>query len=129
MLKIEFMERILVVDDDLAVRELIEITLRHSGYEVLAAADGQSAVELAQKEKPNLVLLDARLPVMDGYEACKRITSNPLTKHVPVVFISAHGQIEEIRMGLSAGAVEYFVKPFSPGVLAKRIRELLVTYH
>jgi len=126
---IKTMSRILVVDDDLAVRELIEITLHQAGYEVLSAADGKTAVEIAQKEKPDLVLLDVRLPVLDGYQACKQITSNPLTKHVPVVFVSARGQIDEIQMGLSAGAVDYFVKPFSTELLKKRIQELLITYH
>jgi CheY-like chemotaxis protein len=122
------MERILVVDDDLAVRELIELTLHQAGYEVLSAADGKSAVEIVQKDKPDMVLMDVRLPVMDGYEACRRITSDPVIKHIPVVFISARGQVEEIRLGLSAGAVDYFVKPFSLELLKKRIQELLIIY-
>lgn len=122
------MSKILVVDDDLAVRELIEITLQQAGYEVLSAGDGKTAVEITQKESPDLVLLDVRLPEQDGYETCKQITSNQLTRHVPVVFISARGQIEEIRLGLSAGAVDYFVKPFSTELLKKRIQELLITY-
>jgi DNA-binding response OmpR family regulator len=123
------MKRILVVDDDLAVRELIEITLTQAGYEVLSAADGKTAVEIARKEKPDLVLMDVRLPLMDGYEACRQITTNRSTRHVPVVFVSARSQIEEIRLGLSAGAVDYFVKPFSLDSLRKRIQELLITYH
>ncbi len=123
------MGRILVVDDDLAVRELIEITLKQAGYDVLSAADGKTAVQITQKEKPDLVLLDVRLPELDGYEVCKQITSNPSTRHVPVVFVSARGQIDEIRLGLSAGAVDYFVKPFSTELLKKRIQELLITYH
>jgi CheY-like chemotaxis protein len=123
------MERILVVDDDLAVRELIELTLHQAGYTVLSAADGKTAVEMARKERPDLVLLDVRLPVMDGYEACRQITSDPQTKYIPVVFVSARGQIEEIRLGLSAGAVDYFVKPFLPDSLKKRIQELLVNHH
>ena len=126
---IDPMEKILVVDDDLAVRELMEITLTQAGYEVLMAADGKTAVEIARKEKPDLVLMDVRLPLMDGYEACRQITTNRSTRHVPVVFVSARGQIEEIRLGLSAGAVDYFVKPFSPDSLRKRIQELLITYH
>ena len=123
------MERILVVEDDPSVRELIELTLHQAGYEVLSTADGKSSVDMAQQEKPDLVLMDVRLPVMDGYEACREITSNPVTKHIPVIFLSARGQIEEIRLGLSAGAVDYFVKPFSLELLKKRIQELLITYH
>ena len=123
------MERILVVEDDPSVRELIELTLHQAGYEVLSTADGKSSVDMAQQEKPDLVLMDVRLPVMDGYEACREITSNPVTKHIPVIFLSARGQIEEIRLGLSAGAVDYFVKPFSLDLLKKRIQELLITYH
>jgi len=123
------MERILVVEDDPSVRELIELTLHQAGYEVLSTADGKSSVDMAQQEKPDLVLMDVRLPVMDGYEACREITSNPVTKHIPVIFLSARGQIEEIRLGLSAGAVDYFVEPFSLDLLKKRIQELLITYH
>jgi len=84
---------------------------------------------MAQQEKPDLVLMDVRLPVMDGYEACREITSNPVTKHIPVIFLSARGQIEEIRLGLSAGAVDYFVKTVFAGTIKKRIQELLITYH
>jgi two-component system alkaline phosphatase synthesis response regulator PhoP len=122
------MEKILVVDDDLAVRELIQLTLHQAGYEVLSASNGKSAVEIARNEKPNLILLDVRLPLMDGYEVCRQITSDPTTKNIPVIFVTARGQIEEIRLGLSAGAVDYFVKPFSPELLKKRVRELLITY-
>jgi putative two-component system response regulator len=86
-------------------------------------------LEIVRKERPDLVLLDVRLPVLDGYETCKQISTDPATKHVPVVFVSARGNIEEIRLGLSTGAVDYFVKPFSPDSLKNRIRELLVIYH
>ena len=123
------MKRILVVDDDMAIREMLEIILKQADYQVLTASNGRDAVAITRKEKPDLVLMDVRLPLLDGYQACKQINANPETRNVPVVFLTARGQIEEIQMGLSAGAVDYYVKPFAADALLKRIQELLVVYH
>jgi DNA-binding response OmpR family regulator len=122
------MAKILVVDDDMDVRELISIALKTGGHEVIPATNGEEAVAFTSKEQPDLVLLDVRLPLIGGFDACRMICTNPATKHIPVVFMTARGQIDEIRQGLEAGAVDYYVKPFALDALLKRINDLLVIH-
>lgn len=80
---------------------------------------------MAEQEKPDLVLLDVRMPKMTGYETCRQLKMDPELKNIPVVFISAKGQESEIQAGLNAGAVEYVLKPFAPNDLAARVNEIL----
>ncbi|HUF38911.1 MAG TPA: response regulator [Anaerolineales bacterium] len=119
------MAKILIAEDERDIRDLIAFTLRYAGYEVVATADGAEAVEAAYREKPDLVLLDVRMPKMTGYEACEIIKADPELAHIPVVFLSAKGQEAEIRTGLEAGASEYILKPFAPEQLAEKIRSIL----
>jgi len=95
---------------------------------VVTVKNGQEAVEAAQTEFPDLILMDVRMPQMTGYEACAIIKSDPEINHIPVVFLSAKGQEKEILEGLEAGATEYLLKPFAPDELTKRISELLDQY-
>jgi DNA-binding response OmpR family regulator len=104
---------------------LITFTLRFAGHEVIAAANGEEAYEKALKEKPDLILMDVRMPRMTGYEACKRMKAEPTTKNIPVAFLSAKGQEAEVNTGLEVGAVEYILKPFSPDQLTERVKLLL----
>jgi len=120
------MSKILVAEDERDIRDLIGFTLRFAGFEVVAVANGQEAVEAAVQEMPDLILLDVRMPVMTGYEACSRIKNDPKVCRIPVVFLSAKGQEAEIRTGLDAGATEYLLKPFAPDELVQRVKELLV---
>ena len=122
------MEKILVVDDDQDIRELVAFTLQLAGYEVFSASNGEDALRLCKEQDPALMLLDVRLPGISGYEVCHQITTDPLLRHIPVVFLTAKGQLEEIRKGLEAGAVEYFLKPFAPDELVAKAKELLL-YH
>ncbi len=122
------MAKILVVDDDQDIRELISFTLRHNGFDVIVCGNGADAVKLAEEEQPNLVILDVRLPIMNGYEACRQITKGEKTKHIPVVFLSAKGQLDEVRTGLEAGAVEYYLKPFTPQELVEKVNQNLTFY-
>lgn len=119
------MARILIAEDERDIRELITFTLRFDGHEVIATSNGQEAVEITLREKPDLVLLDVRMPYMTGYEACKRIKEEESISHIPVVFLSAKGQEAEVKAGLEVGAVEYIVKPFSPDQLMERVRTIL----
>ena len=119
------MAKILIAEDERDIRDLITFTLRYAGYEVIATADGAEAVEAAYREKPDLVLLDVRMPKMTGYEACEIIKADPELAHIPVVFLSAKGQEAEIRTGIEAGASEYILKPFAPEQLAEKIRSIL----
>jgi CheY-like chemotaxis protein len=119
------MKRILVAEDEQDIQELIEFTLRYGGYEVMSVSNGEEAYVSARKNLPDLILLDIRMPVMSGIEACKLLKADPLTKKIPIVFLSAKGQKSEIKEGFEAGAEDYLLKPFSPEELNKRLKELL----
>ncbi len=119
------MSRILVAEDEKDIRELIAFTLRFAGFDVLLATNGAEAVEVAEAERPDLILLDVRMPRMSGYEACRRLKENPQTASLPVVFLSAKGQDSEIQQGLESGAEEYILKPFAPDELIQQVRDIL----
>lgn len=119
------MAKILVAEDEHDIRELIEFALKYNGHEVLTAVDGVSAWELVKIEKPDLVLLDVRMPRMDGYEVCRRIKRSEKLRHIPVAFLSAKGQEAEVQAGMDAGAEEYILKPFSMEQLSQAVARLL----
>ena len=101
------MARILIAEDEEDIRNLIGFTLNFGGHQVIATANGEQALQAILEDTPDLVLLDVRMPRMSGYEACEKIKSNQLTKDIPVVFLSAKGQENEIQTGLERGAREY----------------------
>lgn len=119
------MTSILVADDEKHIRELVKITLEENDYNVLSAMDGETALEIAVRERPALALLDIRMPKMDGYEVCRQIKGDPSIAHIPVIFISAKAQEDEIRMGYEAGAQDYLLKPFDMHELIERIKRAL----
>ena len=119
---------ILVAEDDRDIRELIVFTLQISGFKVIEVPNGEEAVKIATESKPDLILMDVRMPKMTGYEACKKLKEQESTKDIPVVFLSAKGQETEINTGLELGAVKYFLKPFGPDELSKQVNEILVEY-
>lgn len=119
------MSKILVVEDDRDIRELIAFTLRFAGLEVETASSGTEGLERARAFQPDLILLDVRMPKMTGFEVCERLKQDGQTAHIPVVFLSARGQEAEIREGMSLGAVDYILKPFSPDELPSRVRSIL----
>jgi DNA-binding response OmpR family regulator len=117
------MQRILIVEDEPAMRRGLEDVLLAEGYRVLTAADGEAGLRQALDEKPDLILLDLMMPKLDGYAMCEELRrlSNP----VPVLMLTAKGQVEDRVAGLDAGADDYLVKPFSPEELLARVRALL----
>jgi len=119
------MARILVAEDERDIRELIAFTLQFAGHEITQAANGAEAVELAPQLKPDLIMMDVRMPKMTGYEACEALKQIDDVKDIPVVFLSAKGQEDEIATGLGAGAIAYILKPFAPDELTRRIGEIL----
>jgi DNA-binding response OmpR family regulator len=119
------MPKILVAEDEGDIRELIGLALRFAGFEVVLTADGSEAVEQAPLEQPDLIILDVRMPRMTGYEACRCLKENPVTSAIPVVFLSAKGQGDDVRHGLASGAIEYIIKPFAPDELADQVRDIL----
>jgi DNA-binding response OmpR family regulator len=122
------MAKILIAEDEPDIRDLIMFTLQFAGHEVVTAKDGLEAVQQAEAVMPDLVLLDVRMPRMNGYEACQRLQSMPATQNIPVVFLSAKGQESEINEGLNSGAVEYLLKPFAPAELVAQVAILLERY-
>jgi CheY-like chemotaxis protein len=119
------MAHILVAEDERDIRELINFTLVFAGHQVTQAANGAEAVELAPKVKPDLIMMDVRMPKMTGYEACRQIKQIDEVKNIPVIFLSAKGQDEEVQTGIEAGAVAYILKPFAPEDLTRQIGEIL----
>ncbi len=119
------MAKILVADDEQDIRDLLGFTLKFAGHEVVTASNGEEAFQLAQKEKPELVLLDVRMPRMNGYEACRLMKADPALKDIPVMFVSAWGQDSEINHGLEAGAAGYIVKPFEPSQIILKVAEMV----
>ncbi len=119
------MPKILIAEDEHDIRELIRLTLTFSGHDVISAKDGAEAVEIAQTDDFDLILMDVYMPRMDGYKACARLKEIDATKNVPVIFLSAKGQEGEVQEGLAAGASEYIIKPFAPEELAAKIAAVL----
>lgn len=122
------MAKILIAEDEPDIRDLVAFTLRFAGYEVVAASNGEEAVELAPRENPDLILMDVRMPRMTGYDACRMMKADPDLKDIPIVFLSAKGQESEIQTGLEAGAEEYLLKPFAPDQLTDRVRAILAKF-
>ena len=119
------MARILVAEDERDIRELINFTLSFAGHEITQAANGEEAVSKAQEVLPDLIMMDVRMPRLTGYEACRQMKDIESVKDIPVVFLSAKGQDEEIATGMEVGAIDYILKPFAPDELTQRISEIL----
>jgi DNA-binding response OmpR family regulator len=119
------MQKILIAEDEPDILELITFTLQFGGFEVIPTSNGEDALEMTRSEKPDLVLLDVRMPRMTGYDVCKYIKSENETRKTPVVFLSAKGQESEVNTGLDLGATEYILKPFAPDYLLDRLRNIL----
>src|SRR5437773_9905052 len=121
------MERILIIEDELPMRTALVDVLQAEGYRVLSAADGESGLQRALDEKPDLILLDIMMPRLDGYAVCAELRR--LANPVPVLMLTAKGQVEDRVTGLDAGADDYLVKPFSTEELLARVRALLRRVH
>jgi two-component system alkaline phosphatase synthesis response regulator PhoP len=117
--------KILVVDDEINITQILEFSIGAEGYEVITAMNGEEAVDKARRELPDLIILDIMMPRIDGYEACRILKANPLTKNIPVVLLTAKGRDIDKRLGYEVGATDYIVKPFSPSKLIDRIHKLL----
>jgi DNA-binding response OmpR family regulator len=109
---------VLVIDDEHAIRLLCRVNLSASGIEVLEAANGTTGIELAQRERPDLILLDVMMPGLDGWEVARRLAADESTQAIPIVFLTARAGEEDRHLGQEAGAVGYVVKPFDPVAIA-----------
>ena len=119
------MTKILVAGDERDIRELIAFTLRFAGFDVELALNGAEAVDKALAGRPDLILMDVRMPKMTGYEACRELKKTPEVQMIPVVFLSAKGQESEISEGLNVGADDYILKPFAPDELIEQVKQIL----
>ncbi|MEO0470727.1 MAG: response regulator transcription factor, partial [Bacteroidota bacterium] len=117
--------KILIVDDEVDILDLLEYNLEKEGYRVVKAMDGEEAIELASKEKPDLILLDIMMPKIDGIETCRRIRELPNMQEVYVVFLTARSEEYSELAGFDAGADDYISKPIKPRLLVSRIRAIL----
>ncbi len=118
-------KRILICDDDPAILRVLQVNLEVEGYETLLAHHGEEALEIATREKPDLIILDIMMPRLDGYQTCERLKAADDTKDIPVVFLSAKAQASDIEKGKTYGVEEYLTKPFDPDTLVETIERLL----
>lgn len=118
-------EKILVVDDEEDIVELVRYNLSREGYQTLSAETGEKALRLARTEKPDLIVLDLMLPGMDGLEVTRAMKGDAELRRIPIVMLTAKGEEPDIVAGLELGADDYIVKPFSTGVLVARVRAAL----
>jgi len=117
--------KILVVDDEIYIVHILDFSLGIEGYEVMTALDGEQALAKVSQDKPDLIVLDIMMPKLDGYETCKALKSNPGTKDIPVILLSAKGRNVDQKVGFEVGADDYITKPFSPRKLVERINAIL----
>ncbi len=119
------MAKILLVDDEPNIREVVSLYLRRDGHVVIAAADGEEALRLYQQTQPDLLVLDLMLPKVSGLEVCRQLGAVATDRRVPMIMLTARGEEEDRIVGLSLGADDYVVKPFSPRELAARVEAVL----
>jgi two-component system phosphate regulon response regulator PhoB len=117
--------KILVVDDEADIRELVRLNLAREGYDVFDCESGEQALSLSRSKGPDLVVLDLMLPGIDGLEVCRRLKADPKTTQIPIVILTAKGEESDVVAGLEVGADDYVAKPFSGKVLVARVRRLL----
>ena len=119
------MNKVLIADDDAAVRAVVRATLGEDAYEIVEAADGEDALERAREHLPDLMLLDVMMPRRSGIDVCRALKSDPRTAGIIVVMLTGRSLEEERAAGLDLGADDYFTKPFSPVALLRRVEDVL----
>lgn len=118
-------KRILIVDDEPEIVELLEMRLRKVGYEILTAADGMEGLEKARKEIPDLIILDVMMPKMDGLQVCRFLKFDEKYKKIPIMMLTSRGQDSDKRLGQQVSADSYLPKPYEVDVLLKEVKRLL----
>jgi DNA-binding response OmpR family regulator len=120
------MKKILIVDDDVGIRELVDTTLKSEDYHIFQAGTGQEAIEITRAEKPDVIIMDILMPGgTDGVEATRILKNDPETRGSTIIILSGIDQEVERQKGLEAGADDYFTKPFSPLALIRKVEEVL----
>jgi two-component system phosphate regulon response regulator PhoB len=119
------MARVLVVDDEAPIRLLCRVNLEAEGMEVLEAADGRSGLDIARRERPDVVLLDVMMPGLDGWRVAEELVEDDQTSTIPIVFLTARAELRDRARGLDLGGLDYVTKPFNPVELAPLIRDVI----
>jgi two-component system, OmpR family, phosphate regulon response regulator PhoB len=117
--------RVLIVDDERSIRLLCRVNLNASGMDVLEADDGHTGLELARRERPDLILLDVMMPGLDGWSVARELAADKSTKDIPVIFLTARAEAADRRRGEQLGGVGYLVKPFDPVGIGELVEEVL----
>ncbi len=117
--------KILLADDEEDVKIVLKMYLETKDFEVVTAYDGLDAIDQARREKPDVILLDIMMPVLDGFEVCRRLKADPDTQNIPVIMVSAASHAESVQKGIKVGAADYIVKPFDPEALEKLINKVI----
>ena len=118
-------EKILLADDEEDIKTVVKLFLESKGYRVITAFDGLDALEKTRDEKPDLLLLDIMMPLVDGFEVCRRLKQDTETASIPIVMLSAASKLDSVKKGLDLGAADYIVKPFEPAKLEETIVKVL----
>ena len=121
--------KVLIVDDSKESIDLLQYFLKPAGFQILKAGDGPSALDMVEKELPDIILLDIMLPQLNGYEVCEKLKRDVRTKNIPVIFITAMTGDEDEAKGLALGAVDYITKPINPDLVRARVRNHLELKH
>jgi two-component system cell cycle response regulator DivK len=116
-------KRVLVIEDTEDNRQIVRDLLTNAGYEIVEAEDGESGVAMAASVRPDVILMDIQLPVMDGYEAARRIKADPATAHIPIIAVTSYALAGDEAKTRDAGCDGYIAKPFSPRLLLAKVRE------
>lgn len=119
------MKKVLIVDDEVFIRKMIEARLKTEGIAVIQAENGMEGVEKAASDTPDLIIMDVMMPKMDGFKACETIRSNPAISGTPILMLTARGQVADMEKAMALGIIEYVTKPFSPKVLAEKVVGIL----
>ncbi len=117
--------RVLVVDDDPVIQNLLRVNFEMEGYQVIVAADGVEGLERSKRDRPDIIVLDVMMPRMDGLTVARRLKGDPATARIPILLLSAKAQEADLRAGEEAGADDYVTKPFDPVALLERVATLL----
>lgn len=117
--------KILVVEDNELNADMLSQRLKRKGYEIIFAVDGEEAIQMAKKSKPQLILMDMGLPILDGWEATRQLKADPETKHIPIIALTAHSMVDDREQALNVGCEEYETKPVNFTVLIEKIEKLV----
>jgi len=118
-------KRVLLVDDESDFVEVLRVRLEDSNYEVIVAYDGEEGLERAEREEPDLIILDIMLPKISGFDLCRKLKIDDNFKNIPIIMLTAKFQPNDVKFGMAMGADAYITKPFEPQVLIEKMRELL----